>query len=157
MPSLLEQLMAKRDYHKTSFSASSTHSEKQFHDQMQYAVKIMMNTFYGVFASGFYRFTHRDLGTSITAWARHNIKQIINKLEQEGHPVVYSDTDSIFVKAPVEGNAQPLDTMVEFAQTLHKDSAKMARYLSLKRGSQPFFHMVQRNDMSDRLFGQKIL
>jgi DNA polymerase I len=68
---------------------------------MQYAVKILMNTFYGVFASGFYRFTHRDLGSSITAWARFNIKDIISQLEQEGNHVVYSDTDSIFVRSPV--------------------------------------------------------
>ena len=72
-----------------------------FHDSMQYAVKILMNTFYGVFASGFYRFTHRDLGSSITAWARFNIKDIISQLEQEGNHVVYSDTDSIFVRSPV--------------------------------------------------------
>jgi DNA polymerase I len=72
---------------------------------MQYAVKILMNTFYGVFASGFYRFTHRDLGSSITAWARHNIKAIIAQLEEEGHGVVYSDTDSIFVRSPVAQNS----------------------------------------------------
>ena len=72
---------------------------------MQYAVKILMNTFYGVFASGFYRFTHRDLGSSITAWARHNIKAIIAQLEEEGHGVVYSDTDSIFVRSPVDSNS----------------------------------------------------
>ena len=36
VPSLLEQLMEKRDYHKTSLSGSNTNSEKQFHDQMQY-------------------------------------------------------------------------------------------------------------------------
>ena len=57
-----------------------------------------------MFASGFYRFTHRDLGSSITAWARHNIKAVIADLEAQGHPVVYSDTDSIFVKSPIEGD-----------------------------------------------------
>ena len=51
------------------------------------------------FASGFYRFTHRDLGSSITAWARFNIKDIIAQLDAEGHHVVYSDTDSIFVRS----------------------------------------------------------
>ena len=69
---------------------------------MQYAVKILMNSFYGVFASNFYRFTHPSLGASITEWARHNIKEIISKVEEDGDDVVYSDTDSIFVIAPVE-------------------------------------------------------
>ena len=83
---------------------AANESERAFHDAMQYAVKILMNSFYGVFASGFYRFTHRDLGSSITAWARHNIKAVIADLEDQGHPVVYSDTDSIFVKSPIEAD-----------------------------------------------------
>ena len=47
-----------------------------------------MNSFYGVFASSFYRFTHPDLGASITEWARHNIRKIITDLETEGYDVV---------------------------------------------------------------------
>lgn len=108
VPRLLEDLMAQRDVHKAALKAAKQEGNVQqesFHDSMQYAVKILMNTFYGVFASGFYRFTHRDLGSSITAWARHNIKAIIAQLEEEGHGVVYSDTDSIFVRSPVDGSA----------------------------------------------------
>jgi DNA polymerase elongation subunit (family B) len=70
-------------------------------DQLQYAVKILMNSFYGVFASSFYRFTDPKLGASITEWARYNIKNIIRQLDDEGKDVVYSDTDSIFVRSPV--------------------------------------------------------
>ena len=104
VPYLLEDLMEQRDVHKKSLvEAPSKGDDKEyaFHDAMQYAVKIMMNSFYGVFASSFYRFTHSDLGSSITAWARHNIKSIIQGLEKENVEVVYSDTDSIFVKAPI--------------------------------------------------------
>ncbi|MBL6884543.1 MAG: hypothetical protein ISR21_02475 [Candidatus Poseidoniaceae archaeon] len=108
VPRLLEDLMAQRDVHKAALKAAKQEGniqQESFHDSMQYAVKILMNTFYGVFASGFYRFTHRDLGSSITAWARHNIKAIIAQLEEEGHGVVYSDTDSIFVRSPVDDSA----------------------------------------------------
>ena len=108
VPRLLEDLMAQRDVHKAALKAAKQEGNVQqesFHDSMQYAVKILMNTFYGVFASGFYRFTPRDLGSSITAWARHNIKAIIAQLEEEGHGVVYSDTDSIFVRSPVDDSA----------------------------------------------------
>ena len=104
VPTLLENLMSQRDVHKASLKSAKEQDDSagiMFHDSMQYAVKILMNTFYGVFASGFYRFTHRDLGSSITAWARFNIKDIISQLEQEGNHVVYSDTDSIFVRSPV--------------------------------------------------------
>ena len=107
IPHLLEDLMARRDLHKTALAVARTEGDEKeiaFHDAMQFAVKIMMNSFYGVFASTFYRFTHIDLGSSITAWARHNIKAIIQGLEKEGIKVVYSDTDSIFVKAGLATN-----------------------------------------------------
>ena len=105
VPRLLSKLMEQRDYHKSELKKARETGDEEvafLHDQLQYAVKILMNSFYGVFASSFYRFTHPDLGASITEWARHNIRTIINNVETDGHDVVYSDTDSIFVKAPVE-------------------------------------------------------
>ena len=120
VPRLLEQLMSSRDQHKTALAVareSGDEAEAFLQDQLQYAVKILMNSFYGVFASSFYRFTHPDLGASITEWARHNIRKIITDLETEGYDVVYSDTDSIFVRAPVDANApinKPEESSSEF-------------------------------------------
>tara|TARA_Y100000588_G_scaffold18810_1_gene19250 strand:- start:57 stop:2378 length:2322 start_codon:yes stop_codon:yes gene_type:complete len=108
VPHLLEQLMQSRDRHKAALAearATGDEAEAFLQDQLQYAVKILMNSFYGVFASSFYRFTHPDLGASITEWARHNIRGIIAQVEEDGHEVVYSDTDSIFVRSPVDKQA----------------------------------------------------
>ena len=90
---------------------------------MQYAVKILMNSFYGVFASVFYRFTHKNIGSSITAWARYNITEIIRQLEEEGQNVVYSDTDSIFVSVPMKINAPTKRPDIE-SETQDFDDAK---------------------------------
>ena len=139
VPHLLEGLMAQRDEHKAGLKNAKDDALKSFHDQMQYAVKILMNSFYGVFASGFYRFTHRDLGSSITAWARHNIKTIINKLDQEGHKVVYSDTDSIFVKTPVEGGKDPKETMIEFGHSTAERFSEDSAELEFEKGLSVFF------------------
>jgi len=159
VPTLLEDLMGQRDEHKAMLKQARKDEKaekEEFHDAMQYAVKILMNSFYGVFASGFYRFTHKDLGSSITAWARHNIKAIIQKLDEEGHHVVYSDTDSIFVRSPVaEGSPSVLredddqetidayeaakqamiDFGLEVAQRYSKDSA----VLEYEKGLSVFF------------------
>ncbi len=129
VPLLLEDLMQQRDEHKAAIKAAQSAqdvSAEAFHDAMQYAVKILMNSFYGVFASGFYRFTHRDLGSSITAWARQNIKGIISAVEDEGHGVVYSDTDSIFVRSPVSGNAPRLVSDEEVARARDGDEEAAA-------------------------------
>jgi DNA polymerase I len=122
--------MAKRDQHKAALSISKSTGDQgsvEFHDAMQYAVKILMNSFYGVFASGFYRFTHRDLGSSITAWARQNIKTIIAALDDEGHGVVYSDTDSIFVRSPVGKEAPSYLSEEDIAAIDRKDAEGLAK------------------------------
>ena len=117
VPQLLDGLMRSRDAHKAALAKANDEGDKEeafLQDQLQYAVKILMNSFYGVFASNFYRFTHPSLGASITEWARHNIKSIISKVEDEGHSVVYSDTDSIFVRAPVNEDSpknRPVDSL----------------------------------------------
>ncbi|MDP6233020.1 MAG: DNA polymerase domain-containing protein [Candidatus Poseidoniaceae archaeon] len=166
VPFLLRDLMEQRDRHKQGMKDAEAEAEHAFHDAMQYAVKILMNSFYGVFASGFYRFTHRDLGSSITAWARHNIKAVIADLEAQGHPVVYSDTDSIFVKSPIEGSVpgavptqarldaasgdkeaekvvlqwdQAKDAMVTFGLDLAEKYSRDAAVLEFEKGLSVFF------------------
>ena len=157
VPRLLESLMEQRASHKLSHSEAIENGDtasQQFHYEMQFAVKILMNSFYGVFASNFYRFTHPDLGSSITAWARSNIKGIIGQLEEEGHPVVYSDTDSVFVRAPVgEGvpGKEPVEgedrsawddsakEMVEFGQTLADRYSREGAELEFETGLSVFF------------------
>jgi DNA polymerase I len=156
VPQLLEGLMAKRDEHKSALKIAKQEHDapaEGFHDAMQYAVKILMNSFYGVFASGFYRFTHRDLGSSITAWARQNIKAVITSLEDEGHNVVYSDTDSIFVQVPeLQGTAyfsadpdvpldleQPTKTMFNFGTQLAKRFSQDSAVLEFEKGLSVFF------------------
>ncbi|MDC3298242.1 hypothetical protein OAU99_02575 [Candidatus Poseidoniaceae archaeon] len=139
VPTLLEDLMSQRDVHKAGMRNAKDDAKRSYHDQMQYAVKILMNSFYGVFASGFYRFTHRQLGESITAWARQNIKTIIQKLGDEGQHVVYSDTDSIFVKTPVEGVSNPEQAMIEFGHSTAERFSEESAELEFETGMSVFF------------------
>jgi len=139
VPYLLEDLMSQRDVHKAGMRDAKDESQRSYHDQMQYAVKILMNSFYGVFASGFYRFTHRQLGESITAWARKNIKTIIQKLGDEGHHVVYSDTDSIFVKTPVADVENPKEEMITFGHKTAERFSEASAELEFETGMSVFF------------------
>ena len=133
VPRLLEDLMAQRDHHKAQMKKEG--ADRLFHDQMQYAVKLLMNSFYGVFASAFYRFTHPDIGSAITAWARSNIKKIIVALEEDGHPVVYSDTDSVFVSAPEEGK----EALIAFGHELAGRFTVEGAELEFEKGLSVFF------------------
>ena len=158
VPHLLERLMQSREVHKAALVAAreaGDDAEAFLQDQLQYAVKILMNSFYGVFASSFYRFTHPHLGASITEWARHNIRTIISNLEENGYSVVYSDTDSIFVQAPVDKGAptrrphredtifvdwnEARETALRFGQDLAEQYSKEGAELEFETTLSSFF------------------
>jgi DNA polymerase II len=62
------------------------------------AVKILMNSFYGVMGSYGCRFYHHDLPSAITSTGQWLLLGSKRKLESEGYSVIYGDTDSLFVK-----------------------------------------------------------
>jgi DNA polymerase, archaea type len=101
IPEILEELLADRDRFRKASREAPTPELAAYYDGLQGAVKVLMNSFYGVLASSFYRFTNKDIGSAITAFARDAITSIIRDLEADGHEVVYSDTDSVFVRSPV--------------------------------------------------------
>ncbi len=101
IPSILADLMADRTRFRDEEKAAASSELRTYFDGLQNAVKVLMNSFYGVLASSFYRFTNKEIGSAITSFAREAITSIIRDLEAEGHEVVYSDTDSVFVKSPV--------------------------------------------------------
>ncbi len=62
------------------------------------AIKILMNSFYGVMGTPGCRFYHPDLPTAITGTGQWTLKTTRSYLEQNGYDVIYGDTDSVFVK-----------------------------------------------------------
>lgn len=64
------------------------------------AIKILMNSFYGVMGSAGSRFYHADLPTAITGTGQWILRETIEYFENDGLEVVYGDTDSVFVKLP---------------------------------------------------------
>ena len=132
LPRILEDLMAERDRIKKLMKQTQDPHEHNYLDGLQGAVKVLMNTFYGVFASTFYRFTDKSIGAAITAFARANTIGIINQVESEGIHVIYSDTDSIFMQSP-ENN---LEGSIEFGK-------KMAERFTVDGGTLEFEKLLE--------------
>ena len=61
------------------------------------AVKILMNSFYGVLGAGGCRFFDSRLATSITRRGHEIIQQSRDFIEARGYSVIYGDTDSLFL------------------------------------------------------------
>src|SRR5213083_2991647 len=112
LPVILASLMKDRQDVRTKMREATEPQMREFYDGLQAAIKILMNAFYGVLASSFYRFNDPKVGASITAFARERIKGIIADLEADGVKVVYADTDSVFFQSPTPG----LEPSLEFAR-----------------------------------------
>jgi DNA polymerase-2 len=62
------------------------------------AIKILMNSFYGVMGSTGCRFYHPHLPSAITSTGQWLLLQSKEHLESKDYEVVYGDTDSLFVR-----------------------------------------------------------
>ncbi|MEM4090288.1 MAG: DNA polymerase domain-containing protein, partial [Thermoplasmatales archaeon] len=136
IPEILEKLMNTRDMYKSMMKNERDPMKKRYLDSMQGQVKILMNSFYGVFASSFYRFTDQNIGSSITAFARETIKGIISNLTSKGTQVVYGDTDSVFVKT----GKGTVPEAVEFANSIAEGiSSELGIHIEVERVFDPMF------------------
>ena len=86
LPSIIEQLSKARDKAKQEKNAPLSH-----------AIKIIMNSFYGVLGSTGCRFFDPRVCSSITLRGHEIIQTSRDWIEQQGYKVIYGDTDSLFV------------------------------------------------------------
>jgi len=135
LPRILKRLMDERATTKKAMREATTPEEKDYYNGLQEAIKILMNSFYGVLASSFYRFTDPKIGASITAFAREATKDLIKKLEAEGLRVIYSDTDSVFFLSP----HQNLEQSVKLGQEIADRFSSGGMVLEFEKIMEPFF------------------
>ena len=86
LPDLVTQLWKDRD-------AAKINKNKP----LSQAIKIIMNSFYGVLGSSGCRFFNPQLASSITMRGHEIIQKSREIIESEGFNVIYGDTDSVFV------------------------------------------------------------
>ncbi len=86
LPDIIGQLWAARDQAK-----------KQKNATMSHAIKIIMNSFYGVLGSPGCRFFDYRLPSSITLRGHFILNHSKKLIEERNYQVIYGDTDSVFV------------------------------------------------------------
>ncbi len=86
LPQIIENLWAARDQAKRDGNAA-----------LSQAIKIIMNSFYGVLGTSGCRLHDSRLTSSITKRGHDIIIQTVKLIEDEGYEVIYGDTDSVFV------------------------------------------------------------
>ncbi len=92
LPELLERLFPQRDEAKRRGDAIGAH-----------ALKILMNSFYGVLATPACRFFSLPVANAITHFGQWVLHWTRDRVEALGYRVLYGDTDSLFVATPLAG------------------------------------------------------
>ncbi len=86
LPDIIAELWRARDKAK-----------QQKNKALSQAIKIIMNSFYGVLGTPGCRIHDARLTSSITKRSHDIIKQTVKLIQQQGYEVIYGDTDSVFV------------------------------------------------------------
>ncbi|CAM2858799.1 DNA polymerase II [Vibrio rarus] len=98
LPNLIEELWHARDQAKKDNEAAFSQ-----------AIKIIMNSFYGVLGSAGCRFFDTRLASSITLRGHEIMKTTRKLIEGQGYEVIYGDTDSTFVSLKNQCSQQQAD------------------------------------------------
>jgi DNA polymerase-2 len=95
LPRLLDELFPRRE------------AAKRRHDDVAaHAIKILMNSFYGVLGTSACRFYNPALANAITGMGKHLLLWSKSWFESAGFKVLYGDTDSLFVSS---GGDDPIE------------------------------------------------
>ncbi len=99
LPTALKSLLEERRKIQAMLKEVSPNSiEAKILDARQRAVKIIANAIYGYTGWAGARWYSREIAEATTAWGREVINSTIRKAEELGMRVIYSDTDSVFLK-----------------------------------------------------------
>ncbi len=103
------------------------------------AIKVLMNSMFGVLANPVFRFHSIAIANAITYFGQHLIKLTAEKVEEKGYEVIYGDTDSIFINLKVESKEEAFklgkkiqDEMNVFFDKHIKDTYGIDSFLELE-------------------------
>lgn len=118
LPRLLDELFAQREAAKLGGDKVAAN-----------AIKILMNSFYGVLGTPACRFFNRAIANAITGTGREVLQWSQRWFEAAGYRVLYGDTDSLFVVSGLEDAAAAAAAGRELADRL---SAQLARHVQAR-------------------------
>jgi DNA polymerase elongation subunit (family B) len=96
---IIDEMLEERQQYKDLRDQYPPDSEQYaIYDRKQTAVKVVMNTLYGVMGWDRFRLQDREVGAAVTAVGREVIKFTEEVVEDMGYQSVYGDTDSVMIQ-----------------------------------------------------------
>jgi DNA polymerase-2 len=116
LPRLLDDLFARRQAARGAGNKVASH-----------AIKILMNSFFGVLGTPACRFSDPAVANAITGFGREILLWSKARVESKGREVHYGDTDSLFVHAGVDDPTEARDLGARLCADLNRDLAAEVR------------------------------
>lgn len=126
LPKYLKLLFDERASMKTERDKYDPNDpEYNVYDNKQNAIKVVMNSFYGVSQNPFYRLStpvkgSDGIGSTITAGGRYTLWRGAQIMEGMGYPVIYGDTDSVLIQLAEEDEDVTPKEVVERGKEVEK-------------------------------------
>jgi DNA polymerase-2 len=127
LPELVARLWRERDAARAAGDTLGAH-----------AIKILMNSLYGVLAATSCRFFSPAIANAITLTGQYLIHLAAAEVRRLGHAVIYGDTDSLFVDAAAGDEGQALRRAEEIRVAV---STLLARRLRAEFGLESFLEL----------------
>ncbi len=116
LPEIIKEILELRDKAK-----------KKGNKAKSQALKIIMNSFYGVLANPNCRFYSLDLANAITSFARKIIKECAKEIKNQGYEAIYGDTDSVFVVSKASSVKEAMEIGDKLQQHINSYFKEMIR------------------------------
>ena len=142
LPKYLTKLFDERDQLKSLRNQNDPDSAVyERYDQQQRAVKVVMNSFFGVSDHPYFRLSAEGLGAAITSVSRFVSWGGVQVIEDQGYDVLYGDTDSLMVQMTDNEDAD-VEAVVDEMESLETDINSGLSFVAEQIGlpqKHPFF------------------
>ena len=117
-----EQKKAARDGHEPGTSQFARY------DRQQQAVKVLMNSLYGVLGWDRFRLYDREMGAAVTATGRSVLEFTEKAANEIGYQVVYGDTDSVMLEiTDVANGGEAIERSFDIQEYINQSYDAFAR------------------------------
>lgn len=109
---LLRELTTLRLHHKAEArskgweSPAAMDGQRTYHDAMQSAMKVLINSFYGMLGANFALFCDKAAAERVAARGREILHSLLEELERREAVLIEADTDGVFFSLPLQAEGR---------------------------------------------------
>ena len=144
------------NYYKALARSEDSAEKRNQYTVVAQALKVILNASYGVMGAEIFPLHFLPAAEATTALGRHTIQETIKICDQIGIPVLYGDTDSLFLKTPTREQIQAVIDRAKEDHGVDLEVDKEYRYCVLSDLKKNYFGVTKQGKVDVKgLTGKK--